>query len=230
MWQAMYFFRETNRLYAEFGRRLSEIGTSSTAADVRTKEVLLPTIEALLEWVRADARRDTFRSAVENMQLLQTSLAEAVSGFRQRYSMATTEEEKNAAYKWLLIETSGRVGLTRDRLAAAREEVTVGGRQEASPAPGSPSYDWCPFIRRLRDLEKAHGFLSVKWLRETIFAQEREAQQALQVAIETAILTTYHRPNPRNQLYPTLCCRLNPEHPVVAKCLEVLNSPHPVET
>lgn len=215
---SVYFFDQNNKLYNHAQSVLSRIETSSTAAEVRSKEVLEPTVRALLEGVRVDARSNTLGLVLEKLQLLQAQLAHLVAGFTEEASKASNEGERNIAYQKLLDEFSAHFQMLRDRLDAAFPETrTV---MKAAPVPGSTSYNWCPFLRRMRDLEQHHNFLSVKWLRETKFAKDPESQEALEIAIAGSVLSTYHRPNPRNPLYPTLCCRLNREHPIVAKCLE----------
>lgn len=86
---------------------------------------------------------------------------------------------------------------------------------EVAPVPGTTSYNWIPFIQRMRALETSKKYLSVKWLREKVFSEDPEAQEALQVAIDTKMLLTYYRKNPKNPKFPTLCCKMDWDHPML---------------
>ena len=120
----------------------------------------------------------------------------------QRFLPAGSPEEKEA------------VGRT---IARDVDEVFAGLR--STVAATAPEYDWGPFLRRVDGIERGNRFMSVKWLRETQFAGEPSFQEAISVAIASGMLTTYHSENPKNPSYPTLCCKLARQHPVVATTL-----------
>lgn len=82
-------------------------------------------------------------------------------------------------------------------------------------------YEIAPFLRKIRDLEAGHKFLSIKWLRETIFAENPEAQEALQICIEKQYLTTYKIDNPRHKSRQVSCCKINQNKREIRKILEL---------
>ncbi|MCH7699813.1 MAG: hypothetical protein IH865_12810 [Chloroflexi bacterium] len=139
---------------------------------------------------------------------------------------AKTSDEKESARKEFITELSDLLGTLKHEVgkvgSALDSEHASRGKDAGAPdieLPGSPSYDWNPFLRRIRSLQTTHQFLAVKWLRETKFADEPEAQNALQVAIDRSMLVTYFRDNPKKPQFPTLCCKLNQEHSIVLESL-----------
>lgn len=99
-------------------------------------------------------------------------------------------------------------------------EVVNRIKKRLPPRPAATLLEYAPFIRVIHNLEKSHGFLSVRWLREKYFAGSPASQEALQIALDRSMLLTERIPNPKNPKGMTLTCRLNPDHPVVK---EVLN-------
>jgi len=85
----------------------------------------------------------------------------------------------------------------------------------------SAIYDLAPFLRRIRDLEKEHRFLSVKWLREKKYGNNPEAQEALQICLDKGYLKTYRQKNPRHPNRPVLSCKLNRENNDLKKILDI---------
>jgi hypothetical protein len=214
---ALYFFRESHRLHTSLSEILLRIRESSTATDVRTKEVLDPVLKAILGLVR-----DSTRSRVEDLShlFMQRSAAKL-----DKVLKAETDEEKGAARREFIDELNALLGTLKHEVGkvglALDSERTPIIEEEAEP-PGSSSYNWTPFIRRIRDLQASHRFLAVKWLRETKFSDDPEAQEALQVAIDRSMLATYYRDNPKKPQFPTLCCKLDQDHPVVGQSLQAI--------
>lgn len=115
---------------------------------------------------------------------------------------------------------------TKEQLGSVQRELQkklteAFSNLKSSVAPTSSTYDWGPFIRRIADLERKNRFLSVKWLHQTIFADDPGNRTALQVAIdENKVLITYKLENPKKPgSQPTLCCKLNKADPAVASAL-----------
>ena len=63
--------------------------------------------------------------------------------------------------------------------------------------------------------EAKYRFLSVKFLREKVFAGDPVIHEALQFAIDEGVLETYTQPNPKNPDWATKACRLKRDHPTV---------------
>jgi hypothetical protein len=70
-------------------------------------------------------------------------------------------------------------------------------------APGLPS-----LIKWMVKNEPKYRFLSVKFLREKVFAGDPVIHEALRFAIDEGVLETYTRPNPKNPDWATKACRL----------------------
>lgn len=115
--------------------------------------------------------------------------------------------------------------IKRENLGSpVKQEVSCGEiiKRDNLILPGSPSYNWIPFMRKIRDLENSHKFLSIKWLREKRFSSDTESQEALQVAIDKSMLSIYYQDNPKKPKYPTQCCRLNKDHQLVKGTLQAI--------
>lgn len=70
-------------------------------------------------------------------------------------------------------------------------------------------------IRTLAHLEEKLPFVSVKYLRQKVFASGPDLQRNFQFAIDSGILKTYAVENPSNRAHPTTACKLNRDHPLV---------------
>ncbi len=70
-------------------------------------------------------------------------------------------------------------------------------------------------LKKIKEFEDSHHFLSVKFLKETKFAGKTEDQQLLQDLIDRKVLTTYRRKNPKKSKRPVLCCEIDYDHPLV---------------
>ncbi len=107
-------------------------------------------------------------------------------------------------------------GVSRDQKRVLASEVAKGVEEvlteiRSGIAPSAADYDWGPFIRRVDTIERTNRFISVKWLRERIFAGEPSFQEAIAVAIGRGILIPYQLENPKRPPFATSCCRLNRE-------------------
>lgn len=222
LWLSLYFYRRNNELYTSLSDMLSRVEASSKVAEVASKDIIKPIVEVVQEIFQGSARGriDSLRPMF--MQRSSAKLEEVLKEL--------PESEKRKAREAIYNEIDSFLGTIRQQLGAG---LLVSQSEMAAPAaesipsklvpiPGSVSYDWMPFIRRIRDFEAGHRFLSVKWLRETKFANEREMQDTLQIAIDREMLVTYYVDNPKNPVFPTLACRLNREHPVVRETLQAI--------
>jgi hypothetical protein len=109
----------------------------------------------------------------------------------------------------------------RQRRSVSAIVNTIRERASNVCAEEPPVYDLAPFLRKIRDLEESHKFLSVKWLRENKFSDNNEAQEALQICIDKKYLETYRLDNPKNPKRPVLCCRLNHNNPEIKRILDI---------
>lgn len=69
--------------------------------------------------------------------------------------------------------------------------------------------------------QSKYQFLSVKFLREKLFAGDPPLQEALQFCIDCGILELYDRQNPYAPGRPTKACRLNLNHPTSQEVLKL---------
>jgi len=215
IWLSLYLYKMSNQIHASVTTILSRVEASTKATEVASKDVLHPVIETILGVVR-----ESMRSRIDT---LSPQLVHRATARLQEALNAQTPEQKETIRQEFLAEFNDLIGTLRQEVEKVSAPPVV-EEAKAKPAavPGSPSYNWTPFVRRVRDLEEQHQFLSVKWLREKKFASDPEAQEALQVAIDRSMLSTYYIDNPKNPNFPTLCCKLNREHPVVRKILDAI--------
>ena len=218
----LYFYRRANEFDISMRDVLSEIQRSSRVTEATSRDVLHPVVETILGVVRSSTRSSIDSAGQTFMQKSAARL--------DRLLKAETDEDKKAARQSFIDEINsllgtlrhevGKVGVALEpqRVPAGRKPI----REDISAMPGSPSYNWTPFVRRIRDMQLTHKFLSVKWLREKKFGQDPELQEALQIAIDRSLLLTSYRDNPANPAYPTLCCELNPDSPIVRDVLETI--------
>lgn len=185
---SLYFYRRSNDLFVLMTSTLSQILGSTKATEIATTTVTQRVVDGL------------------------------IGAWRQRIDTAQEDTRLRAA------ESLGKtlVGAPPEQVhAATREiarEITSGfGAVKSTIAVMSPEYDWGFFVKTMYELEKNNKFLSVKHLHQKKFAEDAGMREALQVAIDKAILTTYTRPNPRSSAYPTVCCKLNRSHPEVTR-------------
>lgn len=217
---SLYFFRRAHELDISLGGILGRIQESSKVTEATSRDVLLPVIQTILSVVR-----DTTQSRIQDLGQLFTQ--KSATKFQQLLE-AQTPQEKEAIRQSLLDEINALLGTLRHEVGKAslvlQPEATITARRTVregmTPMPGSSTYNWAGFIRRIRDMQAAHNFLSVKWLREKKFAGEPVYQEALQIAIDRSMLSTYYRDNPKNPGFPTLCCKLNEDHPTVEEVLK----------
>jgi hypothetical protein len=220
IWLSPYFYRENTKVYNSMRDVLEKIRESSKVSEVASRDVLHPVVETMLGVVRESTRR-----SIDSLG--QTFMYKAAIKL-DRVLKAETTEEREVARESFIDEINSLFGTLRHEVgkvdvaweperALATRRPTIG---DIRVIPGSPTYNWTPFIRRIRDMQKTHKFLSVKWLREKKFALEPEYQEALQVAIDRSMLGTYYRNNPDNPEFPTLCCKLNPDNEIVRDVLE----------
>jgi hypothetical protein len=220
IWLSLYFYRRNTELYNSMRDILFRIRESSKVSEVASRDVLHPVVDTILGVVR-----DSTRSRIENLG--QTFMHKAAIKL-DRVLKAETTEDKEAARQSFIDEINSLLGTLRHEVGkvdvAWEPEVTPAQRRsttgDVKAIPGSPTYNWTPFIRRIRDMQETHKFLSVKWLREKKFALEPQYQETLQIAIDRSILGTYYCNNPNNPEFPTLCCKLNPDNKIVRDVLE----------
>lgn len=222
IWLSLYFYKRGTELHILVTKILSRIEASTKATEVASRDVLHPTIQGLLEMIRrsTDVRIESIGHTFT--QRFATKLDQVVK--------ARSHEEKEAARGEFLEEMNSLLGTLRHEVGkvvlAIEPEVTATAgtptTAQAMPVPGSTSYNWLPFIRKIHNLEATKEFLAAKWLRETVFAKDPEAQEALQIAIDRSMLSTYHRNNPKNPQFPTLCCKLNLDHLLVKEIVQAI--------
>lgn len=222
IWLSLYFYRRNDQLYDSMRETLSDIQASSRTTEVMSRDVLHPVIETILGMVR-DSTTSRIDSIGQIFMQRTASKLESILG-------AQTPKEKESTRKEFFEELNSLLGTLRHEVGkvglAWKEESA---QQAVKPklvrparVPGSTSYNWTPFVRRIRDIEETHEFLSVKWLREKRFSDEPEYQEALQVAIDRSMVLTHYIDNPYNPEFPTKCCKLNREHATVIEVLEAI--------
>jgi hypothetical protein len=86
-------------------------------------------------------------------------------------------------------------------------------KQSTMLAPGVPR-----LLQWIVKHQSRYEFLSVKFLREKLFASDPPLQEALQFCIDRGMLELYDRPNPHGRT--TKACRLNLEHPLTQQLFE----------
>lgn len=219
---SLYFYQLSSRLHGSLTSIVSRIEASSKTTELASRDVLQPVIETILGVVR-----DSTQSRLDSVgyRFVQRSAAGL-----EKVVAAGSAEEKEAARREFIEEINSLLGLLRHEVGkfglAVQPEIVPSAQEfslrEPVPRPGSPSYNWTPFVRRIRDMEASYDFLSVKWLRERRFAEDPEAREALQAALDKSMLSTYFRDNPKNPQFPTRCCKLNREHPVVIEILQAI--------
>lgn len=191
IWQGVHYYRLSTDVSHRMMQVLNEVAATARVTQATTDLVTRRTIDALVG--RFERRVDDAEqeSRIRVVESLALALAEAPARERAQAQSAA---------------------------ARAVRDVFIRLRSEAGPR--TEAHDWSPFLHRLALLERSHAFLSVKWLQRRVFAGEPAFQEALRVAIEREIVRTYSLPNPRRPGFPTLCCAVNREHPVVRRFLK----------
>lgn len=187
MWLSIHFYRLSNELSNQLMQALAELKVSAKTTEATATQITSRAMDVLAGHLE--------RRIAEAEQESRSQVARSL----ERVLAESPPEERREA-----------------RVAATRALADAFGRLKDSVAPASHEYDWTPFLRRTGDLQRAHQYLSVKWLHQKVFADEPDMQQALQVALAREMLRTYQLPNPHSARHPTLCCELNPAHPIVA--------------
>jgi hypothetical protein len=198
IWQALYMYRVSNDLNQRLVQALEELKSSARSTEATTTQV---TTRAL------DVLAGHFERRVDEAE--RQSRLRVAEGVAEALHQAPSHERLEA------------------QAAATRAVSDAFAGLKAGVAPTASDYDWGPFIRRMNTLERNNEYLSVKWLHQSLFAEDLALQEALQAAIELQVLRTYHRSNPARSRFPTLCCELDREHPVVKSALRT-GSRHPV--
>jgi hypothetical protein len=221
IWLSLYFYRRSNDLYNSLNNIISRIEASTKVTEVASKDMIRPIIQTVQEVFRSGARGHIESLRPTIIQRSAAGLNEALKGL--------PEPEKRKAREAVYAEIDSFLGTLKDQISLeflpTRNLDTIKMETiptESKPIPGSISYDWIPFIRRIRDLQAEHRFLSVKMLREKVFGDEPDSQEALQIAIDRKMLSTYYIDNPKNPQFPTLACELNREHPVIKEIIQAI--------
>lgn len=96
------------------------------------------------------------------------------------------------------------------------EPPQSGGTQKQPTilAPGVPR-----LLQWLAKHQPKYEFLSVKFLREKIFASDPPLQETLQFCIDRGVLELYDLPNPHSPGRTTKACRINMGHPLAQQIL-----------
>ena len=219
---SLYFYRRNRELYDSLNKAVSGIESSTKVTEVVSKDMIGSVVQVLRESVTSGARGhiESLRGTV--MQRSAAGLEEALKGL--------PDAERSRAREAVFAEIDSFLGTLKDRVSSQfsppRDSTTAGSTEtiptRSQPIPGSISYDWMPFVRRIRDLQAENRFLSVKMLREKVFQNEPELQEALQIAIDRKMLSTHYVDNPKNPQFPTLACQLSLEHPAVREIIRAI--------
>lgn len=193
---------------------LHKIEISSSTTELISKEILNPVIATIINILSESTKTKVDSIGSMFMSNLTPKL--------DRLLAAKTAGEKSMARKEFINATGGLLGKLRGELG--KVGLSLEPEYSSILAPGASSYNWTPFIQKIYDIENSRklGFISVKWLRGKKFKNNSEYQNALQIAIERKLLSTYTINNPRKPQYPVLCCMLNKEHPIVSQALNIL--------
>lgn len=190
IWLSLYFYRRSNEVNNLMMSTMSQLLVSARTTEATTTQVTTRALDVLAGHFEHRVEEAEHEGRVRVAE----SVAEALAGVPER--------ERHDA-----------------QVAAARAVSEAFLKLKSSVAPTSHDYDWGPFIRRIEELQRNNGYLSVKWLHQKVFGDDPGMQEALQIAIEHQVLGTYQRTNPHRPRFPTLCCELNASHPAVVHAL-----------
>lgn len=190
LWLSVRFYQLSNDLNNRMVQTISELAVSAKTTEATTTRITSRALDVLAGHFEHRIEEAEEESRVE----VARSVARALAGAPPR------EREKAQA-------------------AATRAVADAFTKLKSSVAPASPEYDWGPFVRRIRDLQRSNQYLSVKWLHQKVFADDPGLQEALQIAITRTMLRTYSRANPKDRGHPTLCCELDLTNSVVVQAL-----------
>ena len=198
---------------------ISRIEASSKASEVASKDIIQPIIETVRDMIQGSTQKQIDSLSANIVQRSAARLEETLKDM--------PEETRHEVRDVLNAEVSAFLGTLKQQIATTPSishvetpEPRAGttATQFAS-LPGTPTYDWMPFIRRIRDMETHNRFLSVRMLREKAFPGDPSTQEALQIAIDKGLLSTYYVDNPKKPRFPTKACKLNRDDPVVRTVL-----------
>ena len=195
---------------------LAEIKTSSHTTEVTSTRFTERLVGALIELLGRDVR--------SSLVVGRASLAESIDSVLER---ALSQQDPE-----LTKQVRARVQTQLERAFRAMEFQTASLGRLPEPdtverssgttvvvAPGLAT-----LVKWIVKHESKYNFLSVKFLREKVFAREPVLQEALQFAIDNGVLETYDQPNPKNPAWPAKACRLKRDHPVVQGILGEMDS------
>jgi hypothetical protein len=201
------------KTYLETFKLLADIKSSSHTTEVTSTHFTERLVSALVELLGRDftSTLTTAQSKTATRvgtilgQSLTTIEPELADKIRQR-----VQKEISDAFATLRFETANVTRLPETITA----ESQISGSPKTVIAPGVPR-----LIKWIMEEGSKFKFLSVKFLREKVFASDPALQEALQFAIDNTLLETYEVQNPKNPGRPVTACRLNQSHPVVKDIL-----------
>lgn len=208
-------YQAGNSVNLETLKLLHEVRTSSHTTEVTSTHFTERLVTALidlnqkgmkqnLEWGLSSVTKRIEAALNEQLAAVDPKLAAEIKG-RVLKDVASTF--KTLEYEAAAIGQLPEAELSQPQSSQGRPIML---------APGVPR-----LVQWIAKHQPKYEFLSVKYLRETVFASDPSLQEALQFCIDRGALELYDRPNPHAPGRTTKACRLNLEHPLV---LQLLNS------
>lgn len=212
-------YQAGNHVNLETLKLLQEVRASSHTTEVTSTHFTERLVTALIDLTQKGMRKNLERGYTSVTKLVEDALnehlkdvnPEAAAQVRGRILKVVTDTFKTLEYEAAAIAQLPETELSQP--TASQERSTM-------PAPA--------VSRLLHWIEKhqpKYEFLSVKFLREKVFAGDPALQEALQFCIDQGALELYDRPNPHAPGRMTKACKLSMEHPLVQQILNPTAGP-----
>jgi len=210
-------YQAGNSINLETLKLLSEVRTSSHTTEVTSTHFTERLVTALIDLNQKGMR--------QNLEWGLTSVTKRVEAVLND-QLAGVNPELAAQVKGRVLKDVTDTFKTLEYEAAAIAQLPETELSQSSTSQGRATL-LAPGVPRLLQWVAKHQpkyeFLSVKFLREKVFASDPSLQEALQFCIDRGVLELYDRPNPHNPGRTTKACRLIMDHPLVQQILNPAN-------
>lgn len=224
---ALYFYKLRQKRYEEMergyqpGTRPPTLGPnhdkSSHTTEVTSTHFTERLVTALIEFNQKGMKHNLEWGLNDVTKRIEAALSEQLLHIDPELAARLKSrvlKDLSDTFRTLEYEAAAIAQLPESELSQPR--ATQG--QSTLLAPGVPR-----LLQWIAKHQPKYEFLSVKFLREKLFASDPPLQEALQFCIDRGVLELYDHPNPHAPGRTTKACRLNMEHPLAQ---QILNPSH----
>lgn len=206
-------YQAGNSLNLETLRLLHQVSTSSHTTEVTSTHYTDRLVTALIELTQKGMRDNLERGLSSVTKRVEAALNENLADVTPEVAARINkrvQKDLTDTFRALEYDAAAITQLPESELSQPKGTQ----RQVTMLAPGVPRV-----LQWIAKNQNKYQFLSVKYLREKVFARDPPLQEALQFCIDRGVLQLYDCPNPYAPERPTKACRLNLEHPLTKQIL-----------